>query len=196
MKVVSLFIFFLVTTQPCLASSAIRDFDDLLQESGLVFNKPDKFEDLPAGSNDVLNYERAILSPDRSLEIRIAVRPLKRMKIEYIDPHGAVPDPNHIFPLVFESLVSRLSAGRYSPSREYSVADAKKYFNADWAAAAIFDTSPDFNTQFNQGVALALHRTRVSDAYVIFLFNDYAKVKPVMDQAMTSLVFSEAGQNP
>lgn len=194
MRLISFLLLFMVASQPCLGSSAINDFDSLLKESELVFSKPDDFKDLSPGSNDVLNYERAVLSPDRSLEIRIAVRPLKRMEIEYIDPHGAVPDPNHIFPLVFESLVSRLSAGRHSPSREYSVADAKKYFNADWAAAALFDTSPDFNTEYNQGVALGLHRTRVSDAYVIFLFNDYARIKPIMDRAMTSLVFSKAEQ--
>ena len=177
---------------PCIASSAVSDFDSLLTESELVFSKPEKFEDLPAGSNAVMNYEKAVRSPDRTLEIRFAVRPIKRMKIDYIDPHGAVPDPNHIFPLVFESLVSRLSAGSYSPSREYSVDDAQKYFNADWAAAAVFDTSPEFNTDFTQGFALALHRSKVSDAYIIFLFDDYSRIKPLMDRAMTSLVYTAA----
>ena len=177
--------------QAGIASSSINDFSNLLAESELVFSKPENYEELPPGANDVLNYEKAIRSPDQQLEIRFAIRPINRMTIDYEDPHGAVPDPNHIFPLVFESLISRLSQGRYSPSREYSSEDAKKYFNADWAAVAVFDASPEFKTNFKQGFALALHKSRVSDAYIVFLYNNYSEVKPLIDQAMTSLTYRE-----
>jgi hypothetical protein len=173
-------------------------FDGLLVEGELLFNPPQGFVDLPAGRTPVLDYERALRSPDGQLEIRIAVRPLKRLVIDYDDPHGAVPNPNHIFPLVFESLATRLSGGRHAPSNAYPPDRAREKFNADWAAAAVFDTVKDFDTGHKQGLLLAIHRNKVSDAYVVFLFDDYATVKDSMKAAMKTLVFapaSEAGKD-
>lgn len=171
--------------------AAVTNFESLLSEAQLVFQKPAGFDDLKPDSNEVMNYERAIKSRDNRLEIRIAIRPLQRMQIDYDDPHGAVPDPDHIFPLVFESLLSRLAAGRYSPSREYPAGKAVEYFNADWAAAAVFDTNPEFKTGFSQGMVLALHKNKVSDAYVVFLFDDYSAVKPLLEKTMVSLVYAQ-----
>lgn len=172
----------------------LESFEALLQLSELEFRKPEGFKDLPPGANEVMDYERAVRSEDGTLEIRIAIRPLKNMTIDYDDPHGAVPDPNHIFPLVFESLVSRLSDATYAPSREYSPADAQQHFNADWAAAAVFDANPAFLSDFPQGLVLALHRNKVSDAYVVFLFGDYKQVKPLLDRSMNTVVFSQMGK--
>jgi len=169
-----------------------NSFDSLLTEGELTFNPPKGFVNLPAGRTPVLDYERALRSPDGDLEIRIAVRPLKRLVIDYDDPHGAVPNPNHIFPLVFESLATRLSGGRHAPSNEYPADRAREKFNADWAAAAVFDTVKEFDTERKQGLLLAMHRNKVSDAYVVFLFDDYATVKDSLNAAMKTLVFAPA----
>jgi hypothetical protein len=165
-------------------------FESLLVEAELLFNPPRGFEDLPAGRTPVLDYERALRSPDGNLEVRIAVRPLKRLRIDYDDPHGAVPNPNHIFPLVFESLATRLSGGRHAPSNAYPPDRAREKFNADWAAAAVFDTVGEFDTERKQGLLVAMHRNKVSDAYVVFLFDDYATVKETLNAAMKTLVFA------
>ena len=167
-------------------------FEALLTEAELVFTPPGGFIDLPAGHNPILNYERAMRSLDGSLEIRVAVRPLKRLVIDYDDPHGAVPDPNHVFPLIFESLASRLAWGRYAPSNLYPPEQARSKFNADWAAAAVFDVAEDFSAQHKQGLLLAMHRNKVSDAYVVFLFDDYAGVKQLLQSAMNALVYGPA----
>ena len=137
----------------------------------------------------MFDYERALRSPDGMLEIRIAVRPLKRLQIDYDDPHGATPNPNHIFPLVFESLATRLSGGRHAPSNTYPPDRARTQFNADWAAAAVFDTVEEFNTGLRQGLLLAIHRNKVADAYVVFLFDDYPKIKDCLKAVMRTLVF-------
>ncbi len=170
------------------------DFESLLAESELLFNPPAGYVDLPAGRTPVLDWERALRSPDGMLEIRIAVRPLKRLRIDYDDPHGATPNPNHIFPLVFESLATRLSGGRHSPSNTYPPERARDRFNADWAAAAVFDTVADFNTALRQGLLLALHRNKVSDAYIVFLFDDYEAVKEQLKPAMQTLVFTPVAE--
>lgn len=170
--------------------AAAERFAALLDEAELQFSPPPGFVDLPPGRTPVFDYERALRSADGLLEIRIAVRPIRRLRIDYDDPHGAAPDPNHVFPLVFESLAGRLSGGGHAPSRPYPPDQARDRFNADWAAAAVFDTIEDFATDHRQGLLLAIHRNRVSDAYLVFLFDDYAAVRERLNGAMTTLVFA------
>lgn len=185
-----LFSIMLLSVASVVASpSGSAQFDALLAEAELQFDRPDGFVDQPPGATPVLDYEHALRSEDGLLELRLAVRPIKRLQIDYDDPHGAVPDPNHIFPLVFESLASRLSGGRHSPSNEYPPDQARDKFNADWAAAAVFDTVSDFDTGFEQGLLVAMHRNKVSDAYVVVLFDDYAAVKARINDALSTLRF-------
>ncbi|MEZ5587112.1 MAG: hypothetical protein R3E46_08595 [Sedimenticolaceae bacterium] len=169
-------------------------FNDLLAEGELVFRRPEGFVELPPGRTPMLDYECALRSPEGDLEIRLAVRPLKRLRIDYDDPHGSVPDPNHIFPLVFESLASRLAGGGHAPSNPYPPEQAHARFNADWAAAAVFDTVPDFTTGHSQGLLVAIHRNKVSDAYMVFLFSDYEAVKARLNAALGTLTFSPPSQ--
>ena len=171
-------------------TQAGESFEGLLAEGELVFSPPQGYEDIPAGRTPMLDYERALRSPDGNLEIRVAIRPLGRLVIDYDDPHGATPNPNHVFPLVFESLATRLSGGRHAPSNAYPPDRARDKFNADWAAAAVFDTVEEFDTRLKQGLLLAIHRNKVSDAYVVFLFDDYEVVKDSLKAAMGTLVFT------
>ena len=168
-------------------------FGALLDEGQLVFTRPSGFVDLPPGRNPILDYEHALRSADGSLEIRLAVRPLGRLEIDYDDPHGAITNPEHVFPLVFESLATRLSGGRHAPSNPYPPDQARAKFNADWAAAAVFDTVRDFVTDHKQGLLVAIHRNKVSDAYLVFLFDDYPAVKEQLNAAMSTLVFTPTG---
>lgn len=174
------------------SSGVDMGFETLLVEGELVFTRPAGFVDLPAGRTPILDYEYALRSAEGDLEIRLAVRPLKRLRIDYDDPHGAAPNPNHVFPLVFESLATRLAVGAHAPSNAYPPEQAWEKFNADWAAAAIFDTVDDFSTAHQQGLLVAIHRNKVSDAYLVFLFDDYQLIKEKLNAAMGTLVFDPA----
>ena len=189
MRRFALFLLILLSVPVLAEDRTVDDFESLLRETELNFTPPDGYADLKPAANPVLDYERALRSPDGALEIRLAIRPLKRLRIEYDDPHGSVPDPNHIFPLMFESLASQLAGGRHAPSNVYSPQDARKRYNAGWAAAAVFDVNARFSERYFQGLLLALHRNKVSDAYVVYLFDDYARVKDLIREAMRALVF-------
>jgi len=78
--------------------------------------------------------------------------------VDYEDPHSAMPDPNHMFSLMFQSLVTRLSDGGHSPTREYPFAQVREKFNADWAAAAEFDIDSGFATNHRQALIIAIHK--------------------------------------
>ncbi len=194
----ALLTFLLVAPLHAADEALSAQFGALLDEAELQFNRPEGFVDGPPGSTPILDYEHALRSSDGLLEVRLAVRPIKRLQIDYDDPHGSTPDPNHIFPLVFESLASRLAGGRHSPSNEYPPDQARAKFNADWAAAAVFDTVEDFGTSFKQGLLVAIHRNGVSDAYLVFLFDDYAAAKAQLNAAISTLMFkaAEAAESP
>jgi len=174
---------------PATRREAPPTFDRLLAESGMAFRVPDGFAATEVRPNRRFIYDRAHASPDGALEIRYAVRPLGRIRVDYEDPHNAAPDPNHMFPLMFQSLVTRLSAGRHSPTREYPFAQAREKFNADWAAAAVFDIDSGFATDHRQALVIAMHKNALADAYAIFLFDDYEPVKQRINDNLNSLRF-------
>lgn len=164
-------------------------FKDLLEESALHLTLPSEFVSVSPEMNDVLPYEHAHRLSNGELEIRYAIRPLSRVEIDYEDPHNAAPDPNHLFPLMFQTLVSELAANKNSPTREYSQDQASSKFNADWAAAATFDVVKSFSSQYSQALMLAMHKNHKADAYVIFLFDDYSIVKQEIKRNMRNLRF-------
>ncbi len=163
-------------------------FAILLQEAGLVLRPIPDATPVAVRDNPLFPYDYA-LDCGEELEIFYMVRPLARMRIDYEDPHNAAPDPNHLFPLLFQSLVGLLSGGNYSPSREYPPAQAREKFRADWAAAAVFDLAPDFPSDHSQALLIALHKNQRGDAYMLFLFDDYSAVKACIQQGLNSLAF-------
>jgi len=171
------------------AQDASYTFQDLLDDGGLVLETPADFDVLTPEANDVLSYEYAMKHQQKNLAVRYAIRPIDMVEIDYEDPHNAAPEPNHLFPMLFQSLISDFSRGGSSPSNEYSASDARAKFNADWAGVAVMDVSRDFTDEYDQVLLLALHKNNASDAYVIVLFDDYAAVKPEINAVLGSLKF-------
>ena len=164
-------------------------FPQLLVDAGLILEAPADFEIKAPEVNAVLSYEYALQHKQKKLAVRYAIRPINMVTIDYEDPHNSAPEPNHLFPMLFQSLISDFSDGGNSPSNEYSASDAKTLFNADWAAAAVMDVIDDFSDEYDQVLLLALHKNNASDAYVIILFDDYAAVRPEINAVLSSLKF-------
>ncbi|MDH3219179.1 MAG: hypothetical protein OEO19_06555 [Gammaproteobacteria bacterium] len=165
-------------------------FDRLLLESGLRIETRQSYTDIPIRANPVLPYEHAMKHESGALELRFIVRPLNRIAIEYNDPHNAAPEPNHLFPLLFESITNRLSAGSDTSSSTFSEAEAKKSFNANWAAAAAFDVRPEFAADYRNGLLIGMHRNEMADAYTLFLYNDHERAKPLISEAISIMSFN------
>ena len=163
-------------------------FQQLVAGVGLVYTKPAGFDDTPVRLNQLWAYEHAVRHGG-GMEIRYMVRPIARMEIAYDDPHSNAPDPNHIFPMMFQTLIGLLSDGKHTPSREYPQDQASNLFNAEWAAAALFDVDKRFNTEHKLALMIALHKTGLADAYVLYLFDDYKSAKPLIDASMGTLKF-------
>ena len=111
-------------------------FEQLLADTGMQIARSGSFEDLTAQANPILPYEHAMRHTSGELEVRFIVRPLDRIEIEYNDPHNAAPEPNHLFPLLFESITNRLAVSSDMPSSTFTANEARDLFNASWAAAS------------------------------------------------------------
>ena len=46
------------------------------------------------------------------------------------------------------------------------------------------------NSRYQQGLLVAMHRNKIADAYVVFLFDDYDAVREPLNAAMGTLFFS------
>ncbi len=143
---------------------AAPSFEELVSESGMQYKLPAGFREIDLRPNPLFTYDKAVNNEGGTLEIRYAVRPLGRIEIDYQNPHGSAPDPNHMFPLMFQSMVTLLSDGRHSPTREYPKEQARAKFNADRAAAAVFDISARFNARRKQALVIAMHKNQLADA--------------------------------
>lgn len=165
-------------------------FDRLLSNAGLQIASTESFVDLGARHDEILPYEHAMRHSSGELEIRFIVRPLDRIEIEYNDPHNAVPEPDHLFPLLFESITNRLAVSRDMPSSTFPANEAKALFNASWAAAAAFSVDPDYANGYRNAVLIAMHKSEVADAYTLFLYNDHQRAKPLIGDALAILSFA------
>ncbi len=178
-----------------LESDAKPSFESLLQESGLRLDRGDEFIEVPVSASSILAYEHALRHDSDRLELRFIVRPLSRITIEYDDPHNAAPEPNHLFPLLFESMTNALAVEGGAPSTVFTEEEARRHFNADWAAVAVFDVDPDYSGGYRNGLLVAMHKNELADAYTLFLYDDYAEVKPLIDATLAILRFAE-GDSP
>ena len=180
----------LIVAVGCHKDNSSASFQKLLDEAELTFTTPDGFQALPPVANPLLAYEHAMRSKDGKLEVRYAIRPLSRVKIDYSDPHNSAPEPNHLFNMLFVSLVEQMASSGDTPRREYSNEQAKELFNADWAAAAVFDVSQQLSQDYAQGLLVAIHKNERADAYMIYLFNAYPDVKQRINSSLPALRFS------
>lgn len=164
-------------------------FEKLLKDSRLKIVVPEEFDVLSGQANKILAYEYALAHTSKKLAVRYAIRPISMVSIDYDDPHNAAPEPNYLFAMLFQSLVSDFSRGGNSPTREYSRKDAQEKFNADWAAAAVLDVTPEFSRDYDQLLLLAIHKNNAADAYIMVLFDDYHSVKQEINLVLASLKF-------
>lgn len=164
-------------------------FEQLLKEANLHIQAPGDFRATAVQENSILPYEHALRHDSGAIEVRFIVRPLSRITIDYSDPHNAAPEPEHLFPLLFESITNRLSTDSNTPSSTFSEAIAESSFNAHWAAAAAFDVDPRFASGYSSALLIAMHRNRVADAYTLFLYNDDEIAKPMINELLSVMSF-------
>lgn len=171
------------------ASAASVDFPALLDEAGMELQIPKGFEPVPVAPDFIMPYEARYRSRDGELEVRYAIRPLGRIEIDYEDPHNAAPAPNDLFNMLFRALSETMAKDHQVLSSTYTPERAHNDFRAGWVAVGVFDLVEGVSDRYREGMLFALHQNDKADAYILFLTNDLAAQKALIEAARTSLRF-------
>ena len=54
----------------------------------------------------------------------------------------------------------------------------------------MFDVNPDFSESFTQALLIGIHGDSQTDAYTVFLYNEYSRVKEIIKGALSTLSFA------
>lgn len=160
------------------------EFLRTLQDHDLVFSFPMKsaFMPLKPSPNPDMAYDFALKSRTGNLEIRYAIR-------DFLQSDGTELPPGEMFTVVVlntssdrfhkeEDLIVITKEGRRMvtvkpgfrvPMREIPGPDARKFFNADWAAMISYRPRSSFSRDFEVCMALATYKKRRGMTFTFFL---------------------------
>jgi len=71
-------------------------FVDLVASCGLELDLPAGFLFKSGVQDKNMAYEGCLVAADGNLEVRLAIRPILGMELEYPDPHSSVPSPSTV----------------------------------------------------------------------------------------------------
>ena len=159
----------------------------LLNESQVVITIPDGFAQIA----DYAFCDQAYESLTQGMVICVMLRPLSRMQIDYDDPHSSAPNPNQVFPLLFESMLNQLSDYSNQTIQAFELEYAAQHFFADWAQAASFSLKKTMGFPHQDALLIALHKDHVADAYLLVSYNEPQRAKEVFAERSPILRFIE-----
>jgi len=167
-------------------------FKQLLKEADIILDIPAGYHEIPVPETEVYDFDKAWRKADGTVEIRLAIRPIARVVIDYDDPHGSAPDPNDVHGMVFAALLGQLSTSGELPERHFPPALARKTFNAEWASVALMGIDPAVNTSHREGMLLGIHKSRVADAYLLVLYDNPEKSRALLNGMLKLVRFGTA----
>lgn len=158
-----------------------KKFEDGLSKGGLHFKMPDNFDTIATVSNPDMNYELALKSKTKDLEIRYAIRPLKE-RIEQFEKRAKDTSmkmsggshPNKMFQASFMVVIMNTSGTHQQlPGyKSFPPEAVKKEFNADWGATTVYPLKSVFGKGYSNCMQVTLHRDNQADVYIFYLFNN------------------------
>lgn len=185
----------LLLTLSCSVCAAEQSwsFDALLSEMSLSYEQPTGWNTAKQVYSTV-ESNKVLVAPNGQAELHLILRPISLMNIDYDDPHSSAPNPNEVFPLLFDSITQRYSNHDNTRKSEFKGEQATAQFNANWAAASVFGLKDDISEVYSEALLIAIHRHNQGDAYLMVLSNDLSTIKPLITSAQTALIFQEASQ--
>ncbi|NNU33301.1 hypothetical protein HK413_02360 [Mucilaginibacter sp. S1162] len=161
------------------ADSTLQKFSALLDETGMVFKKPEGTIQIPIVKNMQMHYEYAVKYADKPLEIRYAIASLKDRVDEYNEwkknpkPGEIRTDPNTLAKSMAYVVALNVGGGAMDKSIGFNAfppQDVKAEFGADWGGTSIIPVkNTSFGTDYKWCLMLVLHKNSVADSYVFYL---------------------------
>lgn len=162
-------------------------FQALLDEARVVVSIPEGF-----ASTERFGFcDQAFESVKQDMVMCLMLRPLSRMEIDYDDPHSSAPNPNQVFPLLFESMLNQLSDYSDQTIQAFEQEYALQHFYADWAQAASFSLKETIGLPHKDALLIALHKDHIADAYLLVSYEAPELAKKTLVSDAPVLRFSE-----
>lgn len=162
-------------------------FEELLLAADMEFSVPEGFERLPGGDAITLPYEAALRHADSGLEVRLSIRPLSSVRVEYEDAHSSTPEAEHLYPLMFQSICDGISRTGTGPGGDLDATGLEPY-RADWGGLRRMQPHAEYAPQEHL-MLLALHGNGRADAYLVFLYDDPDAAREPLKEALRCLRF-------
>lgn len=162
----------------------------LLIETGMDLEMPHDFAGGLTHSSHGLLYDRAIISENGKVELRVAVRPIARMNIDYDDPHGAIPHPNGLSELLMDAYLDRVAVSR-KVRHELATTTACEEYGADKVWIQRFVARGSFSPRRPNGILLTLHRDDRADAFMSVLWSSDEDAVALIKQSVHALRFDD-----
>ncbi len=170
-------------------------FQNLLDRSQLVFEKPEGLIFVKPIENRQMNYEYAVKYPDKNFEVRYAIRPLDELikahneKEAKKKPGDINIHPNKLYKSLLQVNTLNISGGEMPEVTNFGKEAVIKEFNADWGAASFVEVGKEFGQEYKYCMLVALHKDNVADAYIFYLSDTEENFDELIFPAYHSLRF-------
>lgn len=157
---------------------------------GVIYTPPPGYAATPVIDDHDVSYDYAVLSKDKRVEIRFALRPythetpplVRTAKGAWAFFMTAIMNVTHL------GQTGQATAPRTLPATTYA-ADVAKIVLVTWTARTHDPTF--FGSGYKFGVAVFLHRDHVGDAYEFFLLRDRDAAARLSEPLLHSLRFAQ-----
>jgi hypothetical protein len=186
-------LFILLSLSGAIYADDSATFQKALKENNMIFSMPEGFSPVPVIENEDVSYLYAIKNNNVKLEVRYCIFSLKARIKEYQDfkkkKKGEMADPNTAFDMFTSVLVMNIAGSEQYNSMPFDEANVKAEFNADKGGSYTVECQSGFGEGYKSAMIVALHKDNVSDAYMVFLFDDVNDVMTDIMGAFYSMKF-------
>jgi hypothetical protein len=163
--VMQILLLFGITTF-CHAQEWPPEFSRLLAQNSLVFSLPHGFTQVPVVANRDVQYDFAIESKSEKLEIRYRIIPIGWYKM------SANMDASMMYHAMISAMAMNISNGKLPQTHDFPITSVREEFGADAGSMAAVSCDSDFGKGFQKCMINVIHKDKVADAYIFFLFDD------------------------
>ncbi|MBL8911379.1 MAG: hypothetical protein JNM17_11860 [Archangium sp.] len=177
---------------PAAPASNEKAFKELLARAKVTYTAPSGFKEVPIEKNGAMSYEFAVRDPQKTLEIRIAVRlPSPPPPPDKPGTRSVrIPDEN-VFPGLVQATMLNLSNGEASQApKAFSPTAVKNEFNADSGFTSFVESKAAGWNSFKNCMLYAVRKAGAAEVYVFFLFDDFPTVEGAVRNAFHVVKFN------
>lgn len=187
--------FGLISIASNIYGQSFSEFQSLLDNCGMNFNKPNGFMESKVIDNNDMDYDYALKYPDKDFEVRYAIRPIRYKHYANDTIRNAMENQrafrNAQYEIILHTIILNITGGVDYNIQVFDKDAVKKEFNADWGATTFVELHSDFGKGFKYCMIVAIHKNDVADAYYFYLSNSKDKFMDYADPFFHSLRFDE-----